>query len=135
MGLSQLKWIELPRFADARGILTSLDVLPFDVRNVFFLHSVISERGGLLNSEARRVVVEVRSRFSLYDYDGSDSVAYELCDAGRALYIPPMHWLRLRDFTPSAVCLVLTDSPHDDADYLRDWDEFLTLSRRERIAL
>jgi hypothetical protein len=46
-----------------------------------------------------------------------------------------MHWLRLRDFSPSAVCLVLTDAAHDDADYVRDWDEFLALSRTERIAL
>ena len=135
MGLSQLKWIELPRFADARGILTSLDVVPFDVRNVFFLHSVISERGGHAHRKTRQLLVPVAGSFSVHASDGSDSVAYELCDAGRALYIPPMHWLRLRDFTPSAVCLVLTDSPHDDADYLRDWDEFLTLSRRERIAL
>jgi hypothetical protein len=135
MGLNQLKWIELPRFADARGILTSLEVVPFDVRNVFFLHSVVSERGGHAHRNTRQLIVPVAGSFCVHASDGRDLVAYELCDLGRALYIPPMHWLRLRDFTPSAVCLVLTDAPHDDADYLRDWDEFLALSRTERIAL
>jgi hypothetical protein len=135
MSRNQLRWIDLPRFADARGILTSLEVVPFEVRNAFFLHSVVSERGGHAHRKARQFIVPVSGSFSVHASDGNDSVAYELRDPGRALYIPPMHWLRLRDFTPSAVCLVLTDAPHDDADYVRDWDEFLALSRTERMAL
>ena len=135
MSLNQLQWIDLPRFADPRGILTSLEVVPFDVRNVFFLSSVVSERGGHAHRSTRQFIVPVAGSFCVHASDGWDSVEYELRDPGRALYIPPMHWLRLRDFTPSAVCLVLTDAPHDDADYLRDWDKFLALSRTERIAL
>lgn len=135
MSLNQLQWIDLPRFADPRGILTSLEVVPFDVRNVFLLSSVVSERGGHAHRGTSQLIVPVAGSFCVHASDGQDSVAYELSDPGRALYIPPMHWLRLRDFTPSAVCLVLTDAPHDDADYLRDWDKFLALSRTERIAL
>lgn len=135
MSLNQLEWIALPRFADARGILTSLEVVPFDVRNVFFLHSVVSERGGHAHRKTRQLIVPVAGSFSVQASDGSDSVRHELFDPCRALYVPPMHWLRLRDFTPSAVCLVLTDAPHDDADYLRDWDEFVALRRAERVAL
>jgi hypothetical protein len=135
MSLNQLRWIDLPRFADARGILTSLEVVPFDVRNVFFLHSVVSERGGHAHRRMRQFIVPVAGSFRVRASDGRDSVEYDLSGPGRALYIPPMHWLRLHDFTPSAVCLVLTDAPHDDADYVRDWNEFLTLSRTERIAL
>ncbi len=135
MSLNQLRWIDLPRFADARGILTSLDVVPFDVGNIFFLHSVVRERGGHAHRITRQLIVPVAGSFRVHASDGSDSVVYDLCDPGRALYVPPLHWLRLRDFTPSAVCLVLTDAAHDDADYVRDWDEFLALSRTGRIAL
>jgi dTDP-4-dehydrorhamnose 3,5-epimerase-like enzyme len=135
MSLNQLRWIDLPCFADARGILTSLEVVPFDIRNAFFLHSVVSERGGHAHRRTSQLIVPVAGSFCVHASDGRDSVAYELSDPGRALYIPPMHWLRLRDFSPSAVCLVLTDAAHDDADYVRDWDEFLALSRTERIAL
>ena len=77
MGLNQLKWIELPRFADARGILTSLDVVPFDVRNVFFLHSVISERGGHAHRNTRQLLVPVAGSFSVHASDGGDSVVYD----------------------------------------------------------
>jgi dTDP-4-dehydrorhamnose 3,5-epimerase-like enzyme len=135
MSLNQLRWIDLPCFADARGILTSLEVVPFDIRNAFFLHSVVSERGGHAHRRTSQLIVPVAGSFCVHASDGQDSVAYELSAQGRALYIPPMHWLRLRDFTPPAVCLVLTDAPHDDADYVRDWDEFLALSRTERSAL
>ena len=135
MNPNQLEWIDLPRFADARGILISLEVVPFDVRNVFFLHSVVSERGGHAHRKTRQLIVAVAGSFSVQASDGSETVRYELLDPCRALYVPPMHWLRLRDFTNSAVCLVLTDAPHDDADYLRDWDEFVALRRAERAAL
>jgi hypothetical protein len=135
MSLNQLKWIDLPHFADARGILTSLEVVPFDVANVFFLHSVVSERGGHAHRKTGQLLVAVAGSFSVHVSDGNDSIEYEFLDPSQALYVPPMHWLRLRDFTKSAVCLVLTDAPHDHADYVRDWDEFVALSRRERTAL
>jgi dTDP-4-dehydrorhamnose 3,5-epimerase-like enzyme len=135
MGLDRLKWIDLPRFADARGILTSLEVVPFDVRNVFFLHSVLSERGGHAHRKTRQLLVPIAGSFSVHVSDGCDAVEYALADPGRALYVPEMLWLGLRDFTASAVCLVLTDMPYSDADYLRDRDEFVALSRAERVAL
>ncbi len=130
MSLNQIKWIELPRFADARGTLTSLgEVVPFDVENVFFLHSVVSDRGGHAHRKTCQLLVSVAGSFSVHAANGRESVEYTLSDSSRALYVPPLHWLRLADFTPSAVCLVLTDTPHDDADYLRDWSEFVALSR------
>lgn len=135
MSLDQLRWIDLPSFADARGILTSLEVVPFDVRNAFFLRSVVSERGGHAHRKTRQLIVPVSGSFRIRASNGCDSVEYELRDASRALYAPPMRWLRLYDFTPSAVCLVLTDTPHDEADYVRDWDEFVALSRSSRVAL
>jgi dTDP-4-dehydrorhamnose 3,5-epimerase-like enzyme len=135
MSLNQLQWIDLPRFADARGVLTSLEVVPFDVRNVFFLHSVRSERGGHAHRKTHQLIVPVSGSFTVRASDGSDSIDYQLLAPARALHVPPMHWLRLYDFTPSAVCLVLTDRAHDDADYIRDWDEFVALSRSERARL
>ena len=134
MSLNQLEWIDLPRFEDARGILTSLEVVPFEVRNAFFLHSVVSERGGHAHRATRQLIVPVAGSFHVHASDGCDSADYALSNSHRALHVPPMHWLRLHDFTASAVCLVLTDSSHDDADYLRDWDEFVALSRAERMA-
>jgi hypothetical protein len=135
MGLNSLRWIDLPRFVDARGILTSLEVVPFDVRNVFFVHSVRSERGGHAHRNTHQLIVPASGSFTVRASDGCDSMDYELLDPARALHVPPMHWLRLYDFTPSAVCLVLTDRTHDEADYVRDWDEFVALSGSERARL
>ena len=103
MSLNHLRWIDLPRFADERGILTSLEVVPFDVRNAFFLHSVVSERGGHAHRETAQLIVPVAGSFTIHASDGCDSARYELFDPCRALYVPPMNWLRLRDFSASAV--------------------------------
>jgi hypothetical protein len=135
MALNQLQWIDLPRFADARGVLTSLEVVPFDVRNAFFLHSVRSERGGHAHRKTHQLIVPVSGSFTVSASDGLDSIDYQLLNSARALHVPPMHWLRLYDFTPSAVCLVLSDRAHDEADYIRDWDAFVALSGSERARL
>src|SRR5690348_1236196 len=127
MTLDFVKWIDLPRHADERGVLTSLAVIPFEVRNVFFIHGVVSERGGHAHRKTHQLIVPVSGSLAICASDGCDSAEYALADPNRALYVPPMHWLRLYDFTPSAVCLVLTDAPYDDADYVRDWDDFVAL--------
>lgn len=132
MTLNRVRWIDLPQHVDERGILTSLGVIPFEVRNVFFTHCVVSERGGHAHRRTHQLIVPVSGSLNIRASDGCDSAEYALVDPNRALHVPPMHWLRLYNFTPSAVCLVLTDAPYDDKDYVRHWDEFVALSHTER---
>jgi hypothetical protein len=44
------------------------------------------------------------------------------CTTG--LYVPAGLWLELTGFSASAICLVLASGPYDEADYIRDYDEF-----------
>ena len=45
-----------------------------------------------------------------------------------------MTWVRLTDFTPDAVCLVLADTLYADVSYIRDWDEFVAMTASSRAA-
>ena len=40
-----------------------------------------------------------------------------------------MVWRELKNFSSGSVCLVLASAPFDEADYLRDFDEFVRLAR------
>jgi hypothetical protein len=53
---------------------------------------------------------------------------YELEDPNQGLLIPPMTWRDLDRFSPGAICLVLASNPYEEADYIRDYEEFVNLS-------
>ena len=58
--------------------------------------------------------------------DGRKRSEYRLEEPDVGLYVGPMTWREMHDFTEGAVLLVLASAPHDEADYIRDYDDFLT---------
>ena len=44
----------------------------------------------------------------------------------------PGIWVGLRNFSSGSVCLTLASDPYDEADYVRDYDEFLNLTANKR---
>ena len=65
--------------------------------------------------------------FDLDDGRTRDSVV--LAGPEQGLYMAPMLWHEMRDFSPDCVLAVLASAPYDEADYIRDHDEFLALTR------
>jgi hypothetical protein len=57
--------------------------------------------------------------------NGASRVNESLTHPSEALYVPAGVWLELRDFSAGAVCLVLASGPYDEADYVRDYREYL----------
>ena len=45
------------------------------------------------------------------------------------LYIPPMVWGIQYSYSPDALLLVLASDVYSASDYIRNYDEFLTLAR------
>jgi hypothetical protein len=132
MSLVGVRWIDLPHMQDDRGILTAIEAglnVPFEIRRVFFLHGVRASRGGHAHRSSRQFLVPASGTFRVEVSDRVNSSSFELTNPHRGLYVPPMHWVHLDSFSTGAVCLVLTDTPFDAAEYLRDWTEFLELSR------
>ena len=135
MSVAVVRWIQLPSVQDDRGVLTAMEVerdIPFSVRRVFFLHGVRGARGGHAHRLSHQFLVPVTGRFDVTVSDGDCSTAYDLRDPHRGLYVPPMHWVELDGFSSGAVCLVLTDTPFDENDYLREHDAFVAARHARR---
>ncbi|HEY6830786.1 MAG TPA: FdtA/QdtA family cupin domain-containing protein [Gemmatimonadaceae bacterium] len=132
MPVAVVRWIQLPNVEDDRGLLTAMEVgrdIPFEVRRVFFLHGVRGARGGHAHRDSHQFLVPVTGHFNVTVSDDRRSSVYDLRDPHRGLYVPPMHWVDLDGFSSGAVCLVLTDTPFDEQDYLRDRETFVEASR------
>ena len=129
------RWITLPYMPDHRGVLTSIESgldVPFEIRRVFFMRDVRGERGGHAHRVTHQLLVPVAGSFRVEVSDGTESGSHTMNDPHRGLLLPPMTWVRLTDFTPDAVCLVLADTLYADVSYIRDWDEFVAMTASTR---
>ena len=121
--------VELPRIQDRRGNLTFVEAgrhVPFDIQRVYYLYDVPggAERGGHGHFKLRQLIVAMSGSFDVVLDDGTRRVRYHLNRSYTGLYVCPMIWRELDNFSSGSVCLVLASEPYDEADYLRDYETF-----------
>ena len=61
--------------------------------------------------------------------NGRERQRYHLNRSYFGLYLPPMTWRELDNFSSGSVCMVLASSPYDESDYFRQYDEYLKALR------
>ena len=127
-----VRWVELPSRVDGRGVLTSIEGqidVPFEIKRVFYMHHIITDRGGHAHADTDQVVIAAAGRFKMDLSDGTNTQTYVLDDPTRGVYTPRMVFIRLYDFSPGAVCLVLASTHYDMSKSLRSWEDYLKAIR------
>lgn len=134
---SEPRIIQLPKIYDPRGNLTFVqdaDQIPFEIARVYWTYDVPAGefRGGHSHREAEELVVATGGSFNVNLYDGVEWVTYTLNRPYVGLYIPSGYWRTLDNFASGSVCLVMTSTLYSEEDYVRDFDEFCSLSAERR---
>jgi dTDP-4-dehydrorhamnose 3,5-epimerase-like enzyme len=130
--LSKVASIDLVTFSDpTRGNLTvvqSKQDIPFSIARIFYIYGSPKhcERGAHAHRQAEQVFIAVSGGFSLDVTNVHDRRTYTIKEPNRAIYVPPMIWARLYNFSSDAVCLVLTNTSYEPTDYIRDWDGYVS---------
>ncbi len=133
MPLNDCRIIELPRINDPRGNLTFIEGdnhIPFDIKRVYYLYDVPggSDRGAHAHKALHQFVIAMSGSFDIVLSDGDRERRFHLNRSYYGLYICPMMWRTLDNFSSGAVCTVLASERYLESDYIRDHDEFLTLA-------
>ena len=137
--MPSIRLIDLPTFTDARGALTVADAgegreggeggeeLPFVPLRVRWIHGVppAARRGGHAHRRTEQLFVALAGRVGLVADDGRTRRTLTLDSPARGLYTPPMTWVETAEFSPGAVCLLLSSTRFDEADYVRSYEDFL----------
>jgi hypothetical protein len=132
MPLKHCKFIDLPKIEDHRGSLTFLQSgqpLPFDIERVYYLYDVPggAERGAHAHKNLHQFIIAISGSFDVILDDGRDSKRFHLNRPYFGLYVCPMMWRMLDNFSSGSVCLVIASAKYDESDYIRDKNKFLSL--------
>jgi hypothetical protein len=135
MTVADCRLISLPRIQDPRGNLTFIEGgshVDFDIRRVYYLYDVPggSERGGHAHKELRQLIIAMSGSFDVLLDDGDDKKVFHLNRSYVGLYVCPMIWRQLENFSSGSVCMVLASNRYDESDYYRDYGEFLRARQR-----
>ena len=120
---------DLPVVHAPEGNLTFVEGgnhVPFEIARIYYLYDVPggATRGGHAHRSLQQVMIAISGSFDVLLDDGSEKKQVTLSRSHRGLYIGPMIWRELVNFSSGSVCVVLASAHYDEADYFRDYDEF-----------
>lgn len=124
--------IELAKVHNRAGNITAvngeLDV-PFDIKRVYYLYDVPGgeTRGGHAHKELQQLIVAASGSFDVILDDGISKKTISLNRPNFGLYITPLIWRELVNFSSGAVLLVLASMKYTENDYIRDYSSYQDL--------
>ncbi len=122
--------IQLPKFDDPRGSLTFLqnfDHFPFEVKRVFWTYDVPGGefRGGHAYRNQQEIIIALSGSFDvIVVLSNGNQEKYHLNRSYYCLYLPPMTWRHMENYSTNSLSLHLSSHSYDAADYIRDFTFF-----------
>jgi len=122
--------IELPKISNRAGNITPVtnnESIPFDIKRIFYIYDIPGgeDRGAHAHKECHQFLIAASGSFEIELNDGHSKRTISLNRPYYGLHIPPGVWAAEKGFSSGSVCLVLTSHKYDEADYIRNYDEYL----------
>lgn len=128
--MSLIQLIEYPPLGDDRGSLVALEgnkTVPFDIKRVYYIFGTKEgvARGFHAHKTLKQVAVCVTGKCRMVLDDGHKKEDVWLDSSTKGLVIEELIWREMYDFSPDCVLLVLASEHYDEADYIRDYQQFI----------
>lgn len=128
--MESTRLIQLPKIADPRGNLTFIEggrQVPFPIQRVFYLYDVPggADRGGHALKTCHQFLIAMSGSFDVITDTGGEKQRIQLNRSYYGLYLPPMVWREMDNFSSGSVCLALASENYSEADYYRHYADYL----------
>lgn len=135
MSIEKAELINFFKFSDERGSLASIDLtkdISFDIKRIYYLFDTHEDhsRGAHAHKKLEQVIIPISGFFDFTLDDGFQKKTFKLDKPWVGLYVPPMMWRDLTNFSPKSVCMVLASETYDEDDYFREYEDFLNAKRK-----
>lgn len=138
MTIEQCKILKLTKVHEVRGSLTFIEGsnhIPFDIKRVYYLYDVPDEtkRGKHGHEKLQQFIIAMSGSFDVVLDDGQNKKTFTMNRPSYGLYVAPMMWREVINFSHGAVCLVLASENYDENDYFRNYDEFMKKVKENKV--
>ncbi len=132
MTLDKPQIINLPKIFDPRGNLSFIESeghVPFEVKRSYWIYDVPGGmfREGHAFHEQEEFIVALSGSFDVVINYGTGEKRYHLARSYYGLYVPPMTWRAIDNFSTNSVALVLSSTIYAPNDYIEDFNEYIKL--------
>lgn len=129
----------IKQVSDTRGTLLVGEFerqIPFLSRRYFIICDVPANeiRGKHAHHKCHQFLIAIRGSVSVKVDNALSQDEFLLDTNTEGLYIPPMVWGVQHNYTSDAILLVFASDYYDPADYIHDYDEFLSLCKMSNEA-
>ena len=136
--IQDVRLIELPRFNDPRGNLSFIEQLnhiPFEIKRTYWIYDVPGGevRGGHAFKQNQEFIVALSGAFDVVVDDGNIKKKFTLSRSYYGLYVPSGLWREMENFSTNSLALEFGSLRYDVNDYIRDYQEYLTLKENGKI--
>ncbi len=124
-----IKYVFQPH-GDERGQLVALEEMkdiPFNIKRVYYMYDTVEGvvRGKHAHKSLQQILICIHGSCKILLDNGVEKKVIPLERPYEGLYVSNAMWREMFDFSPDAVLMVLASELYDEADYIRDYDEFL----------
>jgi len=132
----EIKTYTFPPHGDDRGQLVAIEAmkdLPFEVKRVYYIYDTLPgvRRGFHAHMNLQQILLCVGGSCKIHLDNGTDTAEVTLDKPNVGLYISNDMWREMYDFVPGTVLLVLASEYYDEADYIRNYDDFIKMVREK----
>lgn len=130
-----VKKVDLNIISDGRGNLIPIEFpkqLEFPLKRIYYIYDVNEgvRRGYHSHNDLEQVLIAINGSVKILVKTPFEEEVIELNDPSKGLYIGPMIWREMFDFSDQAVLLVLASHEYDESDYIRDYNKYIEKAKK-----
>ncbi|GAB6168206.1 FdtA/QdtA family cupin domain-containing protein [Clostridium carnis] len=106
--------------------------IPFEIKRIYYIKDVENgvTRGFHSHRVLHQVLICISGTVKIRVKNSKEEEIIELNNSSYGLYIGPMIWREMFDFSKGAVLLVLASEYYDAKDYLKDYSDYLEEAKK-----
>lgn len=129
------KIIEIPKIGSTNiGYISIAEYekqVPFEIKRVYWTYYTPQDvvRGGHAHKKLYQLIFAISGHITFTIKNKQEEVSvFELTEPNKGLLLTPNIWREIK-FSHNAVLLCLASEVYDESDYIRDYGEFIKLSK------